>query len=324
VSLVELTAVRTARILVAEDSLVVRAVVREQLEEQGYDVVEAEDGEAALNQAFAARPDAILLDIEMPGMNGYEVLTRLKTDPDLADIPVVFLTGHTTTADMVEGLRAGAHDYLKKPFEPAELMARIAGAVRIKRLQDELRLRNSELDLLSRIDGLTGLHNRRHIDETLEKAGASALRHGQVLSVLILDIDHFKHVNDTYGHPGGDLVLVEFARRLRLVARTNDVVGRWGGEEFVIIAPQTDLEGALALGERARADIAADTIQVGDEQVAVTVSVGCASGVEPAASLVAKADAALYRSKTSGRNRVTGTDDTNDTDDRDETADPPG
>jgi two-component system cell cycle response regulator len=213
-------------------------------------------------------------------------------------------------------------------------MARIAGAVRIKRLQDELRLRNSELDLLSRIDGLTGLHNRRHIDETLEKVSASALRHSQPLSILILDIDHFKHVNDTYGHPGGDLVLVEFARRLRLVARVNDVVGRWGGEEFVIIAPQTDLEGALALGERARADIAADSIQVGDEQASVTVSVGCASGVEPAASLVAKADAALYRSKTSGSNRVTGaTDDTNDTDDTDdtddtndpdETTDPPG
>jgi diguanylate cyclase (GGDEF)-like protein len=312
VSIAKLTDVRTARILVAEDSLVVRAVVREQLEEQGYDVVEAEDGESALAQAFDMRPDAILLDIEMPGMNGYEVLTRLKTDPDLADIPIVFLTGHTSTADMVEALRAGAHDYLKKPFEPAELMARIAGAVRIKRLQDELRVRNSELDLLSRIDGLTGLHNRRHIDETLEKVGASALRHGQPLSVLIFDIDHFKHVNDTYGHPGGDLVLVEFARRLRLVARVNDVVGRWGGEEFVIVAPQTDLDGALNLGERARVDIAADPIQVGDEQAWVTVSVGCAAGVERAALLVAKADAALYRSKANGRNRVTGATDDDD------------
>jgi len=308
VSIAELTEVRTARILVAEDSLVVRAVVREQLEDQGYDVVEAEDGEAALAQAFASRPDAILLDIEMPGMNGYEVLTRLKTDPDLADIPIVFLTGHTSTADMVEGLRAGAHDYLKKPFEPAELMARIAGAVRIKRLQDELRLRNAELDQLSRIDALTGLHNRRHIDEILEKAGAAAVRHSQPLSVLILDIDHFKHVNDTYGHPGGDVVLVEFARRLRQAARANDVVGRWGGEEFVLISPQTDRDGAIALGERARADIADEAVQVGDERVAVTVSVGCASGVEPVATLVAKADAALYRSKAGGRNRVTAAD----------------
>ena len=305
-SIVELSpAAGPALILVAEDSLVVRAVVRDQLEEQGYEVIEAVDGEAALAQAIAGRPDAILLDIEMPGLDGYQVLARLKADVELADIPVVFLTGRTGTADMVEGLRAGAHDYLRKPFEPAELMARIAGAVRIKRLQDELRLRNADLDRLSRIDGLTGLYNRRHIDEQLRKETASASRHDQPLAILMLDIDHFKKVNDTHGHPGGDIVLVECARRLQSIARDDDVLGRWGGEEFIIIAPQTDLDGALALGERVRAAIAENPIDLSDQKIAITVSVGCAAAIEPVKSLVAKADSALYRSKAEGRNRVT-------------------
>jgi len=309
VSVVDLspaTAARAPRILVAEDSLVVRAVVREQLEDQGYDVVEAVDGASALTQTAAERPDAILLDIEMPGLDGYQVLAQLKADPTLADIPVVFLTGRTGTADMVEGLRAGAHDYLRKPFEPAELMARIAGAVRIKRLQDELRLRNEELDQLSRIDGLTGLFNRRHIDEHLRKEAAGARRHKQPLAVLMIDIDHFKHVNDTEGHPGGDHVLAEFADRLRSVVRVCDTVGRWGGEEFIIVAPQTDLDGAVALGERVRSAIAERGVDFGDHVVAVTVSVGCASGSDTAEALVAIADRALYRSKSNGRNQVTG------------------
>ena len=235
----------TGRILVAEDSLVVRAVVCEQLEEEGYDVVEAVDGESALASCTLTRPDAILLDIEMPGLDGNQVLARLKADPELSDIPVVFLTGRTGTDDMVAGLRAGAHDYLKKPFEPAELLARVGGAVRIKRLQDELRLRNEELDQLSRIDGLTGLHNRRHLDEQLSAETNSARRHQQPLAILLLDIDHFKLVNDVEGHPAGDRVLQEFASRLRATVRAGSVIGRWGGEEFLVIAPRTNRCGGV-------------------------------------------------------------------------------
>ncbi len=304
-SIAELAAaIGTGRILVAEDSLVVRAVVREQLEEHGFDVVEANDGESALVRAAADHPDAILLDIEMPVLDGYQVLARLKTDPLLADIPVVFLTGRTGTADMVEGLRAGAHDYLRKPFEPAELLARISGAVRIKRLQDELRARNAELDLLSRIDGLTGLYNRRHVDEQLSRQEGAALRHKEPWAILMLDVDHFKRVNDTYGHPGGDRVLVEVARRVRSVARIDDIVGRWGGEEFIVLAPHTDLPGAHALGERIRTIIADTQCDVGDQTTPVTISIGCAAGHTTARNLVALADDALYRAKADGRNRV--------------------
>jgi diguanylate cyclase (GGDEF)-like protein len=297
-------AVGVGKIVVAEDSLVIRTIVCDQLQDEGYQTVEAVDGRSALLACARERPDAILLDIEMPGLDGYEVLAELKADAELRDTPVVFLTGRTSTDDMVAGLRAGAHDYLRKPFETAELLARIGGAVRIKRLQDELHLRNAQLDMLSRIDGLTGLYNRRHADEQLQKELSTADRHDQPLGVLMLDIDHFKRVNDVEGHPAGDQVLREFTARLRNVVRDGDVVGRWGGEEFIVIAPQTDMDGARRLGERIRAAAADTPIAVGDHTVAVTVSIGCAVGLGRD-DLVARADAALYRSKSEGRNRVT-------------------
>ncbi|MEO5899961.1 MAG: diguanylate cyclase [Ilumatobacteraceae bacterium] len=293
------------RILVADDSLVVRAVLRDQLEREGYEVFEATDGLTVLAQTAAIRPDAILLDIEMPGLDGHQVLVRLKDDEQLRDIPVVFLTGRTTTEEMVAGLRAGAHDYLKKPFEPAELIARIGGAVRIKRLQDELRERNDQLDRLSRIDPLTGCYNRRHIDEQLLRHASSARRRAQPMAVLMLDIDHFKRVNDTEGHPGGDIVLQQVVHRLQNAVRVDDLVGRWGGEEFVIIAPQTDLAGGMLLAERVRLAVADTPMDLGDHSITVTVSVGCASGIDDGTALLSQADVALYQSKSDGRNRST-------------------
>ena len=293
------------RIVVAEDSLVVRTLVCDQLEDEGYEVAQAVDGEAALTQCALIQPDAILLDIEMPGLDGHQVLARLKADPALSDIPVVFLTGRTGMSDMVAGLRAGAHDYLKKPFEPAELIARIGGAVRMKRLQDELRMRNDQLDALSRIDALTGIFNRRHLDEQLVEAGKTAARCQQSLAIFMLDIDHFKQVNDSHGHPAGDQVLQEFARRLKGTLRAGNVVGRWGGEEFLVIAPRTTQEEAMMLGERIRLSIADEPVDLGSVRLSITVSIGCGVGLKPSAELVAQADAALYRSKAEGRNRVT-------------------
>jgi diguanylate cyclase (GGDEF)-like protein len=293
------------RILVAEDSLVVRTLVCDQLEDEGYEVAQAVDGEAALTQCALIQPDAILLDIEMPGLDGHQVLARLKADPALSDIPVVFLTGRTGMSDMVAGLRAGAHDYLKKPFEPAELIARIGGAVRMKRLQDELRMRNDQLDALSRVDALTGIFNRRHLDEQLVEAGKTAARGQQSLAIFMLDIDHFKQVNDSHGHPAGDQVLQEFARRLKSTLRAGNVVGRWGGEEFLVIAPRTTQEEAVMLGERIRLSIADKPVDLGSVRLSITVSIGCGVGLKPSAELVAQADAALYRSKAEGRNRVT-------------------
>jgi len=295
----------TPEILIADDSAVIRAVVRDHLELEGYVVHEAEDGSQALATCVDVRPDAVLLDIEMPGLDGREVLRRLQDDPLTSDIPVVFLTGLSRTDDIVAGLRAGAHDYLKKPFEPAELLARIASAVKIKRLQDELRRRNDELDQMSRVDALTGLFNRRHLEEHLARLAEDARRSGTPLAVVVIDVDHFKRVNDTYGHGGGDVVLRRVADCLRGATRGDEIVGRWGGEEFLVVLPHTAADEAATAAERVRAAVAREVITLDGERVSVTISAGCAAGPRhDVATLVDLADAALYRAKQEGRNRV--------------------
>jgi diguanylate cyclase (GGDEF)-like protein len=294
-----------ATVLIADDSLVIRAVVRAGLESEGYHVVEAVDGAAALEGCRQDPPDVVLLDIEMPGLDGYEVLAQLKADEILRDIPVVFLTSRTGMEDVVAGLRGGAHDYLKKPFEPQELLARVGSAVQVKKLQDQLRERNAQLDEMSRTDALTRLYNRRHLDDELARRLIDARRHGDPLSVIILDIDHFKRVNDDHGHPAGDMVLREFAGRLAPQLRTGDVAGRWGGEEFLVILPRTALADAHQVAERIRGAVAAVPFLAGEEQLRITVSGGCAGGpVDSLEGLVSLADTCLYEAKARGRDQI--------------------
>lgn len=294
--------VAPAMVLVADSSQEVRALLAEQLRAQGLRVAEAVDGLDAVKCARVLRPDLVLLDVELLAIDGHEVMRRLKADPELADVPVVFLTGRAATADIVEGLRLGAHDYLRKPFEPAELTARVGAALRVKVLQDQLRE-------LSRVDGLTGVANRRHLDEQLRSLCSAAQRHATPIAVALFDLDHFKFVNDRYGHPTGDEALRTAAGVLRQGLRVEDVVGRWGGEEFLAVLPQTDLDGAVAISERLRERLAATPLhlEAGDE-VMITCSVGCAArerGDGPGAErLVALADEALYRAKSEGRDRV--------------------
>jgi two-component system, cell cycle response regulator len=233
------------------------------------------------------------------------VLAHLQASEDLRDIPVVFLTGNTGTDDIVAGLRAGAHDYLKKPFETSELIARVGAAVRTKRLQDQLRSRSAELDRMSRTDVLTGLRNRRHLDEQLGQIQAAGVRHAHLLAVVMLDIDHFKQVNDTEGHQGGDDVLREFARRLQRETRAEDVAGRWGGEEFLVLVPEPEVESAALLAERIRVAVADQPFDLGEHQRTVTVSAGWAIGpADDVDGLIRRADGALYEAKATGRNRV--------------------
>ena len=299
------TAMAAGTVMIVDDSLVVRAVVQAGLEVEGYQVVQAEDGKAALEQCQLRPPDVILLDIIMPGLDGYQVLAQLKADPELSHIPVVFLTARTDMTDVVAGLRAGAHDYLKKPFEPEELLARVGSAIHVKQLQDELRDRNAALDHVSRTDALTGLYNRRHLDEVLTLRHAEARRHQEPLSLLLLDIDHFKHVNDTHGHPTGDMVLREFAHRLNNQLRIGDIAGRWGGEEFLVILPHTELTGAVEVAERIRAAFAATPITAGAAHITVTVSGGCCAGPgDSPEELLHRADTGLYQAKTAGRNQI--------------------
>lgn len=292
-------------IVVADNSMVVRAVLRRQLEADGHTVVEAVDGEDAITACREHRPDVVLLDVEMPVLDGHSTLERLKADPDLKDIPVVFLTGRVDTADVVTGLRLGAHDYLRKPFEANELMARVSAALRAKELQDELRRRNAELDRVSRIDMLTNIYNRRHLDEHLRRAISGARRHGRTVGVLLVDIDHFKDVNDQYGHLAGDAVLKEVAARLQGAMRTEDALGRWGGEEFIAVLTDTPGEAIGVLAERMRQAIASTPFVLDDgTRIRVTVSIGHTAGTEDAEVLVHRSDDALYVAKEAGRNQV--------------------
>lgn len=294
-----------ALVLVAEDSLVVRTILRRQLEGYGHRVVEAVDGEDALAVAHEHHPDVILLDVEMPKLDGHGVLAVLQASPDLVDIPVVFLTGRTSTQDVVDGLRLGAHDYLRKPFESAELLARVNAAIRVKVLQDQLRQSNMELHAMSRTDALTGLPNRREMNERMAAATSAARRHSEPSALLMVDIDHFKRVNDTRGHDGGDIVLQAVAYRLRAACRAEDSAGRWGGEEFLVVAPMTDLTGGASLGEHIRRRIGDTPVAMADgPDITVTVSVGVASGIRAAEVLLAEADSALYVAKADGRDRV--------------------
>ena len=293
-------------ILVAEDSASARAVLSTQLTGTGYRVVTATNGREALERLKGDHPDVALVDIEMPELDGMEVLDVVIADPKLATIPVIFLTGRTSPEDVAEGLSRGAHDYLRKPVDSSELVARLRAALRTKRLADELRKRNSELERLSTTDDLTGQYNRRFMARELDRLILRARRHGHRLSVAMLDIDRFKSINDEHGHAAGDAVLVEVTARVKDRLRGDDLVGRWGGEEFLLVLSETPDEGATTVAESVRAAIAATPISLAAAAIDVTASLGCATwrAHDSSDDLLRRADLALYAAKAAGRNAV--------------------
>ncbi|MGH7475746.1 MAG: diguanylate cyclase [Longimicrobiales bacterium] len=297
------------RILVVDDSPDNVEIVSTRLRSVGYEVASADDGEAALRTIRDAPPDLILLDVMLPGMDGYEVARRIKTDQEMPFIPIILVTARDSTQDKVAGLDAGADDYLTKPVNFPELEARVRSMLRIKRLQDELEEKNRELEQLSISDGLTGLFNHRHIHEELHEEFERTQRSGDGLAVAMFDLDHFKQVNDTYGHQAGDRVLQELASILRQTAREIDKLGRYGGEEFIVILPETDLENAETFADRVRQHVERHSFPLARrEGLHMTISAGIAAyphpHVEDARALVERADAALYAAKREGRNRV--------------------
>jgi diguanylate cyclase (GGDEF)-like protein len=292
-------------VVLVDDQADTRLLVRVQLEAQGCDVMELENGEAVVETCRLYRPDLVLLDVQMPGLDGWQVLGGLKAEDELAGIPVVLLTVQDSTADVVKGLEMGAHDYISKPFHPAELGARVQAALRVKRLQDELNRRNALLHAASSTDALTGLPNRAQLERELQRLAAISRRHQQPLAVLMVDVDHFKQVNDTAGHNAGDVALQEVASRMGSTLRTGELAGRWGGDEFVVLLPFTDEEGARILAERIRGLIAGSPMQIDSgPPTQITISVGYASGIEDPDILLRRADAALYAAKEAGRNVV--------------------
>lgn len=299
----------TGRILVVDDSPDNVEIVATRLRFVGFEVESAEEGEEAIRMVEERSPDLILLDVMLPGMDGYEVARRIKNNDDLPFIPIILVTARDSTADKVTGLDAGADDYLTKPVNFPELEARVRSMLRIKRLQDELEEKNKELEQLSISDGLTGLFNHRHIHEELHEEFERAERTGDPLAVAMFDLDRFKQVNDNYGHQAGDRVLVELAAILRQTAREIDQLGRYGGEEFIVILPNTDIDDADKFAERVRQKVEHHAFPAGrPDPLRMTISSGVAAYPHPhvkdSRSLVERADIALYAAKRGGRNRV--------------------
>jgi diguanylate cyclase (GGDEF)-like protein len=296
------------RILVVDDHEDNVELLRARLEARGYQVEAARDGLEALERVDARAPDLILLDVMMPKLDGIEVVRRIKGNPQLPFIPIIMQTALETTEDKVEGLDAGADDYITKPIDFAELEARVKSLLRIKALQEELARANESLLRMSQIDGLTGVDNRRHIEERLTEMYEHSARLNEPLAVVMCDVDHFKSVNDTYGHQAGDAVLRQVAEVLRDTAREIDRVGRYGGEEFLVLLPGAHVQDAVAFADRVRQAVADREFAYDGGVVRRTLSAGVAAWPHPDVrhqeALVKCADDALYVAKESGRNRV--------------------
>lgn len=307
-----------ARILVVEDDPEINALMALTLRVEDYDVETARDGATAVRMVNESAPDLILLDIMMPRMSGYDVARALQDKQSTSHIPIIFVTAKGEMEDRVVGLDM-AVDYICKPFATPELLARVRAALRMRKLQDELRVSNEQLSRLATTDPLTSLHNRRRFDEQLEDELRRARRFGHALAVVLFDLDHFKAINDTYGHAQGDVVLQCFAEILRESSRRIDTIARLGGEEFGAILPATDAEGAIQFADKVRTHLAETPIARrgretdDDSPIRVTTSAGVAVAGKLAegelvphlaAHLIELADRKLYAAKEAGRNRV--------------------
>ena len=303
-----------ATILLVEDNKGQANIIRDYLTKSGYEVVTVEDGVSAFKAAKTSTIDLVLLDRVLPDMDGSEVCRWLKLDQKTRAIPVIMLTVKSAMNDKVSGLEAGADDYLPKPFDEAELNARIFARLRAKIQQDELRMKNTQLeDMLTRVetlaimDPLTGLFNRRRFESLMGNEFKRSARYQSNLSCMLIDIDHFKTVNDTFGHQTGDIVLKEVASVIQNTLREVDTPARWGGEEFIVLSPNTSRENALKAAERILKAIAGHTYpSIGSHRI--TVSIGVAGIPSPAIDtqekLIHAADLAMYEAKRKGRNRI--------------------
>jgi two-component system cell cycle response regulator len=296
------------KILIAEDEMVSRRVLETFLKKWSYEVIVTENGLDAWE--ILQRDDAprlAVLDWMMPGLDGTQVCQNVRRHTGQPYTYLLLLTGRNQKSDLLQGLEAGADDFLAKPFDPEELRARLHVGKRILQLQDELIVARDAMRFQATHDPLTKLWNRAEIQDILRRELARRQRTNSSLGVILADLDHFKRVNDTYGHLAGDAVLLEVTRRMSSSIRPYDAVGRWGGEEFVIVVPDLDGMGTLHLAERIRSCIATHPVETAAGSVSVTISMGIAVGsanMPDPEALLREADAALYRAKQLGRNRV--------------------
>jgi diguanylate cyclase (GGDEF)-like protein len=296
------TAEQQRIVLLVESSTSQRILAAHHLAQLGYRVEEASNGDEASAKISEISPDVVLLAWELPGRNGLEVLAAWQSKDATRDLPVLIVTSHSDPVRITRALDGGAVDFVRKPFEPIELDARIRAALRVNDLQTELR------EFATR-DPLTGLLNRRAFSEIFTRELDRCRRYGNQLSICLVDIDHFKSFNDTYGHDVGDEVLVGIADAFQEGVRGADCVARWGGEEFVLLLVETGEPGALLTLNRLRETVAASSFVASRPEVRVNFSGGLASIEDPTRSLdldvvLKSTDDALYRAKEEGRNRI--------------------
>jgi two-component system, cell cycle response regulator len=297
------------KILVAEDDPVARCRLEESLREWGYEVLAVANGVTASRMLQASdSPQLALLDWMLPERDGPQLCRDVRSRTPDGYIYIILLTSKAHTEEIAAAFEAGADDYLIKPFEMRELQARLLAGQRIVKLQDDLIGAREAMRHQATHDSLTGAWNRYAILESLDRELQRAQREGGPVSVLLADLDHFKHINDTLGHPAGDAVLKEVVERMMTGLRPYDLIGRYGGEEFLIVLPGVDANDAWNLAERLRLRMAAEPVHYAKQPINLTMSLGvarCGNG-EPgsAIDLLSAADQALYQAKESGRNRV--------------------
>lgn len=301
----------TLRILLVEDSATLRYAMSGYIRDAGHEPVVAPSGEAALQMIEHTPFDMIIMDVEMPGLNGFETTRLMREWLGEHWVPIIFVTGKADDQSVEEGIEAGGDDYLTKPVSAIILKAKIRAMQRIVDMRNQLRDMNDQLEALSQRDSLTHLYNRRTFTELAEQQWGLAKRQQRPLSIIMLDIDHFKLFNDSYGHPAGDECLKQVAKAiLTALRRPTDILARYGGEEFIALLPNTDLEGATLVSENICRTIFELQLPHRTSTTApvVTASIGTASCIPANRSslskLIQQADNSLYRAKTQGRNRV--------------------
>jgi two-component system, cell cycle response regulator len=299
-----------SRLLLVEDEPTQRLMMKRVLSGVGYEVDMASNGEEAMAKIRTGQYQLVLTDWEMPGMDGVTLCRQIR-EANLPSIYILLLTSHGEVAHAVEGLRAGANDFIRKPADQAELLARLEAGRRVVSLEQSLREANAQIERLSVTDPLLGIYNRRYLHSRLPEEAARARRYETPLTVLMVDLDHFKAINDTHGHQSGDAVLQHVVALARSGLRQSDWIARYGGEEFVIVLPETHADGAASVAERIRRLCAETPAELPVGPVFVTASFGLASidalprSDADGDGLLKAADAALYQSKHTGRNRVT-------------------
>jgi two-component system cell cycle response regulator len=299
---------REVKILVADDSPIYRKLVEQSLSQESYTVLLAKSGRQAMDLFLEHRPGLVITDWSMPDISGIELCQRIRREHKEFYAYVILLTGNTDKEEVIEGLAAGADDYLTKPFHPGELQARVRVGRRIVHLHREIQDKNRQLEEMALTDSLTGLPNRRAIDFWASRQLSAAVRHNFPVWVVMADLDHFKSINDTHGHDAGDIVLKGFAEILKSNTRRSDICGRFGGEEFLVVITHAQKENAAIAIERIRKQFEARKFTVGNRSFGATASFGIggipATAVPDFSDLLTRADAALYSAKRHGRNRI--------------------